>query len=65
MKTVFTYAELIGLKYAMEEKIAKSERTLKEATHIDTIKGMREMLEDCLKVNVQTLNKIEQLISEY
>lgn len=62
---MFTYAELISLQSAMTDKIARSKRTLNEATHLDTIEGMREFLERHLKDDTQTLNKIEQLIAEY
>ena len=62
---MFTYAELISLQSAMTDKIARSKRILNEATHIDTIEGMREFLEEHLKDDIQTLNKIEQLINEF
>lgn len=62
---MFTYAELISLQSAMTDKIARSKRTLNEATHLDTIEGLREVLEGCLNDDIQTLNKIEQLIDEH
>lgn len=62
---MFTYAELISLQSAMTDKIARSQRTLNEATHLDTIEGLREVLEGCLNDDIRTLNKIEQLIAEY
>ena len=62
---MFTYAELISLKHAMTDKITRSKRILNEATHIDEIEGMREILEGCLNDDIRTLNKIEQLIAEH
>lgn len=62
---MFTYAELISLQSAMTDKITRSKRILNEATHLDTIEGMREILEGCLNDDIRTLKKIEQLIAEY
>lgn len=62
---MFTYAELLSLQSAMTDKITRSKRTLNEATHLDTIEGMREFLEKHLKDDIKTLNKIEQLINEF
>ena len=62
---MFTYAELISLQSAMTDKITRSKRILNEATHLDTIEGLREILEGRLNDDIQTLNKIEQLINEF
>lgn len=62
---MFTYAELISLQSAMTDKITRSKRILNEATHLDTIEGLREILERRLNNDIQTLNKIDQLIAEY
>lgn len=62
---MFTYAELLSLQSAMTDKITRSKRILNEATHLDTIEGLREVLEGCLNDDIRTLNKIEQLISEF
>ena len=61
---MFTYAELISIKHAMEDKIARDKKCL-NASHIDEIEGLRSVIEDCLETHQRTLFKVEQLLAKH